>query len=70
MAQRLKCAVCGRDYYDSVIGKCPKRPDKIICMYCCMTKCKNSYRVEGQIGQRCRATEREKEKAKTGEKKQ
>lgn len=63
MSARVKCEVCGRSWHDSVAGECPLKPGRFICMYCCMTKCKNSYRIEGQIGQRCRAFDKIKQES-------
>lgn len=64
---RRKCSVCGREYYDSVIGPCPERYERQICMYCCRM-CEEHYTVPGQIGQRCRAKDRAREAAKHGTK--
>ena len=63
MAERLKCAVCGREYQDSVIGMCPKRPGTAVCMYCCR-KCKSNYTVPGFSGQRCRERDKAREAKK------
>lgn len=51
---RLRCALCGREWHDSIVGKCPER-EIHICMYCCRRLCDKSYTLPGQIGQRCRA---------------
>lgn len=54
---RRKCSVCGREYYDSVVGPCPERDGRQWCMYCCRI-CPEHYSLPGQIGQRCRAKDR------------
>ncbi len=51
---RLRCALCGREWHDSIVGKCPER-EIHVCMYCCRRLCDKSYTLPGQIGQRCRA---------------
>ncbi len=51
---RLRCAFCGREWHDSIVGKCPER-EIHVCMYCCRRLCDKSYTLPGQIGQRCRA---------------
>lgn len=56
---RLRCAFCGREWHDSIVGKCPER-EIHVCMYCCRRLCEESYRLPGQIGQRCRAWDRKK----------
>ena len=56
---REKCSICGREWYDSLVGVCPERGRKV-CMYCCRRLCEESYRLPGQIGQRCRAWDRKK----------
>ena len=58
--RRVKCDVCGRTYYGSVAGPCYRKPEKNVCMYCCVSKCKNGYRSGGAIG--CRAFDKEREK--------
>lgn len=55
---REKCSICGREWHDSLVGVCPERGRKV-CMYCCRL-CEESYRLPGQIGQRCRAWDRKK----------
>ena len=62
-SHRIKCSVCGRDWYDSLIGKCPER-DRNVCMYCCRM-CEKHYTMPGQIGQRCRAKEDARKKGKS-----
>lgn len=52
---RKTCAVCGRDYYESLIGSCPAREKEKVCMYCCRS-CGNSYK--GDMGQGCREKDR------------
>lgn len=64
---RLRCAFCGREWHDSLVGKCPER-EIHICMYCCRRLCDKSYTLPGQIGQRCRAKDREREGGKKEEK--
>ncbi len=58
---RLRCAFCGREWHDSIVGKCPERGIHV-CMYCCRL-CGNSYK--GIMGWGCRA----KDAARTKEKK-
>lgn len=60
MPGRVKCDVCGRSWYASMAGPCHKKPEKSICMYCCLAKCKNGYR-DGN-GVRCRVADQEKAK--------
>ena len=50
---RRKCHICGREWYDSLIGPCPERDGRQVCMYCCRL-CEHHYREPGQIGQGCR----------------
>jgi len=50
---RSKCSICGREYYISLVGICPERADRHICMYCCRM-CESHYTAAGQIGQGCR----------------
>lgn len=52
-SHRQLCHVCGRRYYDSLVGTCPERGDRHICMYCCRM-CEQHYTEPGQIGQGCR----------------
>ena len=60
---RRRCSICVREYYDSVIGPCPERDGRQVCMYCCRM-CEEHYTIPGQIGQRCRAKDRVREAAK------
>lgn len=62
---RRKCSVCGREFYESVVGPCPERGGRQWCMYCCRI-CPEHYSLPGQIGQRCRAKDRAREAAKRG----
>ena len=64
---RRKCSVCGREYYDRVVGPCPERGGRQWCMYCCQM-CPEHYSLPGQIGQRCRAKDRAREARKRGKK--
>ena len=58
---RAKCSVCGRDWYTSLIGKCPER-ERNICMYCCRM-CQHSY--QSRLGGRaCRVKDQERAKGK------
>ena len=66
MAQRIKCEVCGRSWDDSIAFHCYKKPEKTVCMYCCVTRCGNGYRDGNGI--RCRAFDREKAGKAEGEK--
>ena len=70
-AYRLRCAFCGREWHDSLVGKCPER-EIHVCMYCCRRLCEKSYTLPGQIGQRCRAWDAARKKGRgkpeTGEK--
>ena len=59
---RATCRICGREYYTSLISRCPER-DRNICMYCCRM-CPEHYTLPGQIGQRCRAKDRARAAAK------
>lgn len=58
---RMKCRICGREYYTSLVGKCPERDGRQICMYCCR-QCEHHYTLPGQIGQRCRVMDAERKK--------
>ena len=60
---RLRCAFCGREWHDSIVGKCPERGIHV-CMYCCRRLCDKSYTMPGQIGQRCRARDAARKKGK------
>lgn len=62
MSARLKCAVCGRSWADSVAFRCYRKPEKTVCMYCCVTRCGNGYRADG--GVRCRAFDKAREAEK------
>lgn len=62
---RLRCALCGREWHDSLVGKCPER-EIHVCMYCCRRLCDQSYTLPGQIGQRCRARDAARKKGKQG----
>ena len=39
---RRLCSICVREFYDSLIGPCPERGGRQICMYCCRM-CEHSY---------------------------
>lgn len=62
---RRLCSICVREYYDSLVGPCPERDGRKVCMYCCRL-CDESYTLPGQIGQRCRAKDRAREGAGKG----
>lgn len=64
MSERAKCDVCKRSYYASLIGPCHKKPEKTVCMYCCVSKCGNGYR-DDRGGVRCKVFDRK--KAERGE---
>lgn len=64
---RRLCSICVREFYDSLIGPCPERDGRQVCMYCCRM-CQEHYTLPGQIGQRCRAKDREREGGKKEEK--
>lgn len=40
-----KCSKCGRNYYEGIIIKCPARPGKQYCIYCCRP-CKACKKVD------------------------
>lgn len=61
---RRTCSICVRQFYDSLIGPCPERDGRQVCMYCCRRLCDQSYTLPGQIGQRCRARDAERKKGK------
>ena len=50
---RRNCSICVRSFYDSLVGPCPERDGRQVCMYCCRM-CEHHYTLPGQIGQRCR----------------
>ena len=54
---RRRCHICVRVFYDSLVGPCPERDGRQVCMYCCRM-CEHHYTVPGQIGQRCRVKDR------------
>ena len=54
---RRRCHLCVREFYDSLVGPCPERGGRQVCMYCCRM-CENHYTVPGQIGQGCRVKDR------------
>ena len=58
---RLRCALCGREWHDSIVGKCPER-EIHVCMYCCRM-CEHHYR--GEMGQGCRVRDAARKKGKT-----
>lgn len=39
---RRNCSICVRSFYDSLVGPCPERDGRQVCMYCCRM-CENSY---------------------------
>lgn len=64
---RRLCSICVREFYDSLVGPCPERDGRQVCMYCCRM-CPEHYTLPGQIGQRCRAKDRAREGGKKEEK--
>ena len=58
---RETCRICGREYYTSLISRCPER-DRNICMYCCRM-CENSY-ASPLGGRACRVKDAERKKGK------
>ena len=66
-AYRRLCSICVKEYYDSLVGPCPERDGRQVCMYCCRM-CEHHYTLPGQIGQRCRAKDRAREARKSGKK--
>ena len=40
---RRNCSICVRSFYDSLVGPCPERDGRQVCMYCCRM-CENSYK--------------------------
>lgn len=67
VSRRVLCHVCGRQYHDSVVGECPEREGRHVCMYCCRM-CGNHYRA--QMGQGCRVKDRLREEAKAAKKRE
>lgn len=66
---RRICSICVREYYDSLVGACPERGGRQVCMYCCRL-CEHHYTLPGQIGQRCRVKDAERKKpARAGKEK-
>jgi len=57
---RQVCSLCSRKWYSSLIGPCPEREDRKVCMYCCKL-CEHSYQWE--MGQGCRLKDQERGKA-------
>ena len=51
------CSLCVRQFYDSLIGPCPDRDGRQVCMYCCRM-CGQSYFTG--MGWGCRAKEKKK----------
>ena len=49
---RRNCSICVRSFYASLVGPCPERDGRKVCMYCCRM-CQHSY--ESSLGGRaCR----------------
>lgn len=61
---RKICSLCARSWYESLVGHCPERAGRQVCMYCCRM-CPEHY--QGAMGQGCRARDREREQAKKKE---
>ncbi|MBO7668335.1 MAG: hypothetical protein J6T26_07720 [Firmicutes bacterium] len=57
---RRLCSICVREFYDSLIGPCPERDGRQVCMYCCRM-CEHSY-LSRLGGWACRARDRENKK--------
>lgn len=59
---RRNCSLCVRSFYDSLVGPCPLRDGRQVCMYCCRM-CGHHYR--GEMGQGCRVKDAARKKGKT-----
>ena len=57
---RQICSLCSRTWYSSLVGPCPEREGRKVCMYCCKL-CEHSY--QGEMGQGCRLKDQERGKA-------
>lgn len=58
---RRNCSICVRSFYDSLVGLCPERDGRQVCMYCCRM-CGNSYK--GDMGWGCRVKDAARRKGK------
>lgn len=59
---RVNCSICVRSFHDSLVGPCPERDGRQVCMYCCRM-CEHSY--QSRLGGRaCRV----KDEARKGKK--
>ena len=59
---RQICSLCARKWYSSVIGPCPEREGRKVCMYCCRM-CQHSY-LSRLGGWGCRRKDQERETEK------
>ena len=59
---RQICSLCSRTWYSSLVGPCPEREGRKVCMYCCRM-CENSY-ASPLGGRACRAKDRARAAAK------
>lgn len=57
-AYRQLCPLCGRRWYESIVGVCP-HTGRRICMYCCRRACTQWYLTP--TGQGCRERDRRRE---------
>jgi len=58
---RQICSLCSRKWYSSLIGPCPEREGRKVCMYCCRM-CGHSY-LSRLGGWACRLKDQERGKA-------
>ena len=58
---RRNCSICVRSFYDSLVGPCPERDGRQVCMYCCRM-CQQSYK--GVMGWGCRVKDAARKKGK------
>ncbi len=58
---RRNCSICARSFYDSLVGPCPERDGRKVCMYCCRM-CQQSYK--GVMGWGCRVKDAARRKGK------
>ena len=57
---RQICSLCSRTWYGSLVGPCPEREGRKVCMYCCRM-CGHSY-LSRLGGWACRLKDQEREK--------
>ena len=63
---RVNCSICVRSFHDSLVGPCPERDGRQVCMYCCRL-CGNSYK--GFMGWGCRVKDAVRAAASAGRRK-